>query len=86
MVEELSDGSTADGNYIQTELESMLHNWIARMPQKRREIFLLRYNEDKTVKEIAKLLGLSTKTVQNQLLNTTNALKLLIQKILFMFF
>jgi RNA polymerase sigma-70 factor (ECF subfamily) len=86
MVEELSDGSTADGNYIQTELESMLHNWIARMPQKRREIFLLRYTEDNTVKEIAKLLGLSTKTVQNQLLNTTNALKLLIQKILFMFF
>src|SRR5690606_41462760 len=86
LVEELSDGSTADERYIQTELESMLNIWIARMPQKRRTIFQLRYNEDKTVKEIAKLLGISTKTVQNQLLNTTNTLKDLIHKILFMLF
>lgn len=67
LVEELSDGSTADERYRQAELELMLNTWIARMPQKRRAIFLLHYDEDKTVKEIAKLLGISTKTVQNQL-------------------
>ncbi|MDR2275838.1 MAG: sigma-70 family RNA polymerase sigma factor [Sphingobacterium sp.] len=86
LVEKLSDGSTADERYIQVELQTMLNGWIARMPHKRRVIFQLRYNEDKTVKEIAKLLGISTKTVQNQLLNTTNTLKDLIHKILFMFF
>jgi RNA polymerase sigma factor, sigma-70 family len=86
LVEVLSDGSTADGRYIQLELQTMLNGWIARMPHKRRTIFQLRYNEDKTVKEIAKLLGISTKTVQNQLLNTTNTLKDLINKILFIVF
>ncbi|WP_293946975.1 RNA polymerase sigma factor [Sphingobacterium sp. UBA7249] len=86
LVEKLSDGSTADERYIQVELQTILNGWIARMPHKRRAIFQLRYNEDKTVKEIAKLLGISTKTVQNQLLNTTNTLKDLIHKILFMFF
>jgi len=86
LVEEISDGSTADERYIQSELQLMVNTWLSRMPQKRRAIFLLRYHEDKTVKEIADLLGISTKTVQNQLLNTTNTLKHLIQKILFIFF
>lgn len=75
LVEEISDGSTADDRYIQSELQLMVNTWLSRMPQKRRAIFLLRYHEDKTVKEIADLLGISTKTVQNQLLNTTNTLK-----------
>lgn len=86
IVENISDGSTADGKYVAEELQLLLNSWIERMPKKRRVIFSLRYQEDKTVKEIAQLLGISTKTVQNQLLNTTNALKNLVQKILFIFF
>lgn len=73
----------ADTDCLQKERERILQSWIDTLPQKRREIFLLRYNEGKTTSEIGKLLNISTKTVQNQLLNVTFALKQVIKKMIY---
>ena len=42
---------------------------INELPEKRREIFLLSYMEGLKAAEIAERLNLSTRTVENQLLN-----------------
>lgn len=75
----------ADIPYFEKELRATIDRWIDRLPKKRRAIFLLRYQEDKSTKEISTLLNVSPKTVQNQLLNTTNMLKILLQKMLLLF-
>jgi RNA polymerase sigma-70 factor (family 1) len=50
-----------------TEFLAAYEALIATLPPKRREIFRLRYHEDLTTKAIGSQLGLSRKTIQNQL-------------------
>lgn len=49
------------------ELEELAKAWIDSLPEKRRKIFLLYFRENFSTKEIAEKLGISQKTVQNQL-------------------
>ena len=54
-------------------------------PEKRREIFRLRYIEEFSTKEIAEELNLSQKTVQNQLLIGQGSLREAVSKLLILF-
>lgn len=49
------------------ELEELAQAWIDSLPDKRRMIFQLHFRENLSTKEIAEKLGISQKTVQNQL-------------------
>ena len=49
------------------ELEELAQSWIDALPEKRRKIFLLHFRENLSTKEIAEKLGITQKTVQNQL-------------------
>lgn len=49
------------------ELEELAQVWIDSLPEKRRKIFQLHFREHLSTKEIAEKLGISQKTVQNQL-------------------
>lgn len=49
------------------ELHQAVQEAIAALPEKRREIFTLSRFEQKTYKEIASLLNISIKTVENQM-------------------
>lgn len=49
------------------ELNAIIQQAIAHLPQKCREIFLLSREENLTNQEIAKKLGISIKTVENQM-------------------
>lgn len=82
----LANSEFADSKLLDKELDQLLNHWIDQLPSKRKEIFLLKYKEDLTTEEIGKLLNISTKTVQNQILNATTFLRGLMQKILFLFF
>ena len=84
--EVLVNSEFSDSKLLDDELDKLLHHWIHQLPNKRKEIFLLRYEEDLSTEEIGKLLNISTKTVQNQILNATTFLRSLMQKILFLFF
>jgi RNA polymerase sigma-70 factor (ECF subfamily) len=57
------------------EINILLKAWIDTLPQKRRKIFMMRYEERLSTKEIAQKLKISQKTVQNQLGNTLNSLR-----------
>jgi len=67
---------TADSYFNEQELLKMLHLWMNTLPEKRREIFRLRFIEQKSTSEISKQLNISQKTVQNQLLLASQDLKL----------
>ncbi|MFM8488490.1 MAG: sigma-70 family RNA polymerase sigma factor, partial [Bacteroidota bacterium] len=56
------------------ELESRLHDAIGKLPERCRAVFALSRFEDLSHKEIAERLGISVKTIENQI---TKAMKLL---------
>jgi len=64
-----------DDPLLEKEILSLMSLWIAALPGKRRKIFLLHYTDGRSTKEIAAELGISQKTVQNQLNTATQALR-----------
>lgn len=62
-----AEGSDADRKMMIDEYEAMIQKWIALMPSKRRNVYMLRRSEGLSVKEIAVLLNISNDTVKNHL-------------------
>ncbi|SEM66624.1 RNA polymerase sigma-70 factor, ECF subfamily [bacterium A37T11] len=69
------DGASTDEGLYLKDLRQFIDQWLLTQPEKRREIFRLRHFEELGTREIAELLGISQKTVQNQLLSAVNDLK-----------
>ena len=73
-----SDAETPEAGWEQNneqELnESRIHEAIAQLPEKCRVVFVLSRFEHKSHKEIAEMLDISTKTIENQI---TKAMKIL---------
>lgn len=65
----------SDHNMIRDDLSKILLAWIDTLPRKRREIFVLHYQDQLSVPEIAVRLGITRKTVYNQLNNSVKDLK-----------
>lgn len=59
--------NTPETTFIAKNLLELIHAYAAILPLKRREIFMLYIQFRLSTKEIAETLGLSQKTVQNQL-------------------
>lgn len=59
--------NTPETKFLAKNQLELIHAYAAILPQKRREIFMLYVQSLLSTKEIAQSLGLSQKTVQNQL-------------------
>lgn len=57
----------SDAGLIDEELRELVALWIEALPEKRRQIFLMHFQDELSTDEIAKRLNVSQKTVQNQL-------------------
>lgn len=64
-----------DQELIRDDLAKLLLAWIDTLPRKRRQIFVLHYKQQLTVPEIAVKLGVTNKTVYNQLNNCVKELQ-----------
>lgn len=65
---ELKSHSDFDDSYLDTdELKRILNSAVDQLPPKCKEIFLLSKHEELSNHEIAKRLGVSVKTVENQM-------------------
>jgi RNA polymerase sigma-70 factor (ECF subfamily) len=64
--------------YGEKDLKYLIEQWVAHLPQKRKEIFKMRYLEGLTTKEISDLTETSQNTVQNHLGVSIHKLKKLI--------
>ena len=65
----------ADSMFFAHELQDCIDTWLGTQPEKRREIFRLRYIEEYSTKEISEKLSISQKTVQNTLATALSSLK-----------
>lgn len=72
----------ADSEINLKELKSKIEQWLEMQPEKRREIFKMRFQEELSTKEISEILGITQKTVQNQLITATNQLRSTLDKTL----
>ncbi len=64
-----------DQELIRDDLAKLLLAWIDTLPRKRRQIFVLHYKQQLSVVEIANELGVTRKTVYNQLNNCVKELQ-----------
>jgi RNA polymerase sigma-70 factor (ECF subfamily) len=67
--------SEADSNLLWNEFLESYEALLEKMPPKRQEIFRLRYHENQTTRDISLQLGITRKTVQNQLGKAVESLK-----------
>jgi len=66
----------AEANLIEKEFMRFVRSWLEVLPQKRRKVFLMHIDDNLSTKEIAELLCVSQKTVQNQLGTAMQSLRL----------
>jgi len=64
------------------DIKGCIAVWLSMQPQKRAEIFRLKYMEDFSTREIGTMLGISQKTVQNQLITSFTSLRDFLKKIM----
>lgn len=79
----LEESSNANSNLLWKEFVKSYESLLQSLPPKRQQIFRLRYNEDLRTKDIAEQLGITTKTVQNQLGKAVATLKISLMRIFF---
>ncbi|RZK73037.1 MAG: sigma-70 family RNA polymerase sigma factor [Pedobacter sp.] len=72
----------ADSMLQLKELKQRIDDWLKLQPEKRREIFKMRFMQELSTKEISDILEISQKTVQNQLNTATASLKVNLGKAL----
>lgn len=69
--------------YAEKDLKSLIEEWIAHLPQKRKEIFKMRYLDELSTKEISEMTESSQNTIQNHLgISIAKLRKLIIQHFL----
>jgi RNA polymerase sigma-70 factor (family 1) len=77
--------SGADGILLEKEMMQLVLLYADTLPEKRRQIFLMRLNENLSTREIADQLRISQKTVQNQLGTAIHGLRAHISPLLIFF-
>ena len=70
-----SERTEAEDLLFSEDLNAVLDNHIARLPEKCREVFLLSRKKHLSISEIAEHLHISTKTVENHLTNALGRLR-----------
>lgn len=75
----------ADDDLLEKEILILVKLWVDALPQKRRTIFLMFVNDELSTREIAVKLGISQKTVQNQLNTAVTTLRARLVQVLSVF-
>jgi RNA polymerase sigma-70 factor (ECF subfamily) len=71
----LSENESTDGKLLEKEMVAFVYAYAETLPEKRRAIFLHHIKDRLTTREIATLLHVSQKTVQNQLATALKGLR-----------
>lgn len=80
-----NDYVLADSNLREKELESIIEKEIASLPEKMREVFLLRKVEELSYDEIALQLNITDKTAKQQVYNSMKILREKLKSLLHVF-
>ncbi|MCE7040368.1 RNA polymerase sigma-70 factor [Dyadobacter sp. CY312] len=74
-IELSADRNEVEDMLVSEDLDAVLDNHIARLPDKCREVFLLSRKKHLSIAEIAEQMHISTKTVENHLSNALGRLR-----------
>lgn len=75
----------SDDQFMARELQKLIDEEIAALPEKMREVFLLYRREELSYSEISERLGISDKTAKQQVYNATKILRSKLQVFLALF-
>jgi RNA polymerase sigma-70 factor (ECF subfamily) len=76
----------SDDDFMARELQKLIDEEIAVLPEKMREVFLMYRKEELSYAEISERLGISDKTAKQQVYNATKILRSKLQVFLSVFF
>jgi len=76
------DNIEADSELFLKELIRFIEAWLQEQPEKRRQIFKMRYLDELSTREISEILHISQKTVQNTLLQSNDNFRNAVEKFL----
>ncbi len=76
----IAESNQPESSIIYQDLLNRLDQLIERLPEKRKQIFIERKINDKPLKQIAREMGITPKTVENQLTRAISFLKEELQK------
>ncbi|NGF56698.1 sigma-70 family RNA polymerase sigma factor [Parapusillimonas sp. SGNA-6] len=71
-----------EDDVLEKEILGLIKAWIEALPPKRKKIFLLHYEDGVSTDQIAEILGISRKTVQNQLNTVSHTLRIRLSQLL----
>lgn len=74
-VHDVAEAGTPEGDILQEERKEFVRRCMARLPLERRQIFILHYWMDMTVREVALVMKLPLGTVASHLVRGRNALE-----------
>ena len=77
-----TDEQLQEKERVHAEMLTRIFQTLSQLPERMRDIFILRYYGGKTVEEVAEIVGVEKRTVYNQ---TQNALKQLRNKLIHQF-
>ena len=80
LIDNLKISEDGEADIIDKDLRKHIDSLITHIPERRREIFKLRYEKELSYKEIAEHLNISEKTVDTQLQRALNYLRLQLGK------
>jgi RNA polymerase sigma factor (sigma-70 family) len=72
----------ADNIFFEKELRECIDIWLEMQPEKRKQVFRLKFIDDRSTREISELLNVSQKTVQNQFTTSVKSLRMHLAKIM----
>ena len=75
LIDNLKISEDGEASFIDKDLKQYLNNLINDIPERRREIFKLRYEKELSYKDIAEQLNISENTVNTQISRALNYLR-----------
>jgi RNA polymerase sigma factor (sigma-70 family) len=76
---------TSEDHLLDSEIAELVTLWIEALPEKRRMAFVMYYLEGMSTTQISEKLGITQKTVQNQIANASENIRNQVSKV-FIFF
>ncbi|MBV8390635.1 MAG: sigma-70 family RNA polymerase sigma factor [Mucilaginibacter sp.] len=82
-IEFLAESSSdPDSIFFEKEVRECINIWLNMQPEKRRQVFSMKFSQDLSTREISEILHVSQKTVQNQFTTSLKLLRLHLAKIM----
>ena len=78
----VASAADPDSIFFEKEIRECIAIWLDMQPEKRKQVFTMKFAQDLSTREIGKILNVSQKTVQNQFTTSLKQLRVHLGKII----